>query len=156
MTILTRHARRLLLSLTLGVLVATPLAAQTGAHSKDPALSGGRFDFNEILVYRWRTGSEPPPAIKTAIHEAARDVGESAASRAATFTYASDGDSVIGYGTGTCGVNGIACFTRSAPDTFTMWIREQGRVYDWGTLKWCQTVCGPAGRLLRRGDHRAR
>ena len=143
MITMSRHPRRLLLGLTLGLMVATPLASQAGAHGQDPALGGEPFDINEVLVYRWRAGSEPPLAIKTAIHEAARDVRASLASRAATFTYASDGDSVIGYGTGTCGVNGIACFTRSAPDSFTMWLREQGRVYDWGTLKWCQTYAEP-------------
>ena len=35
-------------------------------------------------------------------------------------------------------MNGLACFTRDAPDGFTMWFREHGRVFDWGTLKWCQ------------------
>ena len=50
------------------------------------------------------------------------------------------GANPIGYGVGaTCGVNGLACFTRDAPSGFTMWLREQGHVFDWGTLKWCQT-----------------
>ena len=50
------------------------------------------------------------------------------------------GANPIGYGVGaTCGVNGLACFTRDAPNGFTMWLREQGHVFDWGTLKWCQT-----------------
>ncbi len=138
-----RHAQRLLLGLTLGLTVATPLASYAGAHGKDPALGGELYDINQVLVYRWRAGFEPPPDIKTAIHEAARDVRATLASRAATFTYASDGTSQIGYGTGSCGVNGIACFTRSAPDSFTMWLREQGRVYDWGTLKWCQAYDDP-------------
>ena len=63
----------------------------------------------------------------------------------------------IGYGTGaTCGVDGIACFTRSAPTSFTMWLREQGHVFDWGTLRWCQAYTQPARRLLRRREHRAR
>ena len=29
------------------------------------------------------------------------------------------------------------------PDVFTMWLREQGHVFDWGTLKWCQTYTTP-------------
>ena len=58
---------------------------------------------------------------------------------AATFAYDAGGSNPIGYGAGaTCGVNGLACFTRDAPDGFTMWLREQGHVFDWGTLKWCQ------------------
>ena len=24
-----------------------------------------------------------------------------------------------------------------------MWLREQGHVYDWGTLKWCQAYASP-------------
>ena len=35
-------------------------------------------------------------------------------------------------------MNGIGCFTRTAPTGFTMWLREHGRVFDWGTLRWCQ------------------
>jgi hypothetical protein len=143
MITLSRHARRLLLGLTLGLLVATPLASQAGAHGKDPVLGGELFDQDEVLEYKWRTGSEPPAAIRTAINAAAGDIGETLASRGATFAYAADGPNPIGYGTGTCGVNGIACFTRTAPDTFTMWLREQGRVYDWGTLKWCQMYLNP-------------
>jgi hypothetical protein len=113
------------------------------AHGPDPILGGGRYTQDEVLQFRWRTGYEPPTAIKTAIRAAATDVGESRASRAATFAYSSTGASTIGYGTGTCGVNGIGCFTRTAPDTFTMWLREHGRVYDWGTLRWCQMQSTP-------------
>ena len=40
-------------------------------------------------------------------------------------------------------MNGLACFTRNAPDSFTMWFREQGRVFDWGTLRWCQMYTTP-------------
>ena len=40
-------------------------------------------------------------------------------------------------------MNGIGCFTRTAPTSFTMWLREQGHVFDWGTLKWCQTYTTP-------------
>ena len=89
--------------------------------------------------FRWRAGAVPSAAIKTAITEAAADVTASRASRAATFAYDASGPNPIGYGAGaTCGVNGLACFTRDAPDGFTMWLREQGHVFDWGTLKWCQ------------------
>ena len=67
------------------------------------------------------------------------------------------GANPIGYGVGaTCGVNGIACFTRDAPDGFTMWLREQGHVFDWGTLKWCQAYAIRTEWLLRRRDDRPR
>ena len=81
----------------------------------------------------------PVASIATAIKAAAADVTATRGSRAATFVYDTGGSNLIGYGTGaTCGVNGIACFTRTAPTSFTMWLREQGHVFDWGTLKWCQ------------------
>jgi len=118
--------------------------AGAAAHGPDPTLSGGPFDQNQVLGFRWRAGSEPASAIKAAIKEAAADVTSSKASKAATFTYDSTGANLIGYGVGaTCGVNGLACYTRDAPDGFTMWLREQGHVFDWGTLKWCQSYATP-------------
>ena len=115
----------------------------TAAHSPDPPIGSEVFPQDARLEYDWRTGAVPPAAMRTAINLAAGDVGESRASRAATFAFDTAGSNPIGYGTGTCGVNGIACFTRDAPDGFTMWFREQGRVFDWGTLKWCQMYTNP-------------
>jgi len=115
------------------------------AHGPDPVLSDNLYAQDQRLEFRWRSGAEPPTAIKTAIKDAAADIAATKASRAATFAYDSAGSSLIGYGPGaTCGVNGIACFTRSAPDSFTMWLREHGRVFDWGTLRWCQMSSDPA------------
>ena len=154
MTTLTRsrHARattRLGTTIRLGtrrlalasILLLGAALSPTGAaaHGPDPALSGGSFGQDQVLRFRWRAGAVPSAAIKTAITEAAADVTASRASRAATFAYDASGPNPIGYGAGaTCGVNGLACFTRDAPDGFTMWLREQGHVFDWGTLKWCQ------------------
>jgi hypothetical protein len=110
------------------------------AHSPDPVLGGTLFAQDQRVEFKWRSGSVPPSAIATAIRAAAADSNETRASRAAVFAYDTSGTSLIGYGTGaTCGVNGIACFDRSgAPASFTMWLREHGRVFDWGTLRWCQ------------------
>ena len=114
------------------------------AHGPDPALSGGPFGQNQDLRFRWRSGSEPPTAIKTAIRSAAAASNAGRASKAATFTYDASGSSPVGYGIGaTCGVNGLACFTRSVPTGFTLWLREQGHVFDWGTMKWCQMYTTP-------------
>ena len=119
------------------------LASTTGgalAHGPDPILGGGLFAQSQDLRFRWRSGAEPTAVIKTAITEAALDANASRGSRAATFTYDAAGPNPIGYGLGaTCGVNGLACFTRDVPNGFTMWLREQGHVFDWGTLKWCQS-----------------
>jgi hypothetical protein len=126
------------------VLVLTIASASAAAHGPDPTLSGGPFGQNQDLRYRWRSGSEPTAAIKTAVQAAAAAVNASRGSRAATFTYDTAGSNPIGYGTGaTCGVNGLACFTRTVPTGFTIWLREQGHVFDWGTLRWCQSYSSP-------------
>lgn len=121
-------------------------AATTLAHGPDPSLGGELWAQDQALTFRWRAGAEPPAAIKTAIRDAADDSNATRNAKAATFTYNAAGQSLVGYGPGaTCGVNGIACFTRSAPNGgFTMWLREHGRVFDWGVLRWCQQQAAPA------------
>jgi hypothetical protein len=120
-------------------LLLTALIGTATAHAPDPILASGAFGQNQVLAYRWRAGAEPASVIKTAINAATADANASRASKAATFTYSSTGANPIGYGPGaTCGVNGLACFTRDVPNGFTIWLREQGHVFDWGTLKWCQ------------------
>lgn len=130
-------------ALTLGAVLMLAIAAPMSAHSPDPILGGSLWSQNQALQFRWRSGSEPPAAIRTAIVAAAKASNDTRASRAATFGYDSTSSNPIGYGTGTCGVNGLGCFTRSAPTGFTMWLREHGRVFDWGTLRWCQMLSSP-------------
>ena len=142
MTPTRRHRRRTRwVAFCASALIALHLSIATAsAHGPDPALSSGPFGQNQDLRYRWRSGAEPAAAIKTAIKAAAAAANATRASKAAIFTYDAAGSNPIGYGTGaTCGVNGLACFTRTVPSGFTMWFREQGHVFDWGTLKWCQS-----------------
>jgi len=133
------------LCIGVGAVAALTIAlGGASAHGPDPTLSGGPFGQNQDLRFRWRAGSEPTATIKTAIKAAAADVNTSRGSKAATFTYDASGSNPIGYGIGaTCGVNGLACFSRTVPTGFTMWLREQGHVFDWGTLKWCQAYTTP-------------
>ncbi|HSL75558.1 MAG TPA: hypothetical protein VK867_01345 [Candidatus Limnocylindrales bacterium] len=131
------------MAITLAGLLSLTAAGAVAAHGPDPILGGSLWTQNQALQFRWRSGSEPPAAIRTAILAAAKDSNDSRASRAATFGYDSTSSNPIGYGTGTCGVNGLGCFTRSAPTGFTMWLREHGRVFDWGTLRWCQMLSSP-------------
>ena len=133
-----RRVLFLLLRLTVVTAVGYLTTWPTAAHSPDPALGGGTFPQDGTLLYDWRTGAVPPAPIRVAVNAAAGDIDATRASRAALFVFDTAGTNPIGYGTGTCGVNGLACFTRDAPDGFTMWFREHGRVFDWGTLKWCQ------------------
>lgn len=120
--------------------LAASAAPPVAAHAPDPLVGGELFAQDQRVEFTWRTGSVPPTDIATAIRAAAADANASRASRAATFAFDAEGPSRIGYGAGaTCGVNGIACFDRSAaPASFTMWLREHGRSFDWGTLVWCQ------------------
>ena len=149
MTSLTRPRviRRSTRRLAAGAAVLIALSLTVGgasAHGPDPTLSGGPFGQNQDLRFRWRAGSVPTAAIRTAILAAATAANAGRASRAATLTFDAAGPNLIGYGIGaTCGVNGLACFTRDAPDGFTMWLREQGHVFDWGTMKWCQSYTTP-------------
>jgi hypothetical protein len=141
----TRHSPRRSLGRSFaafgaGLVAVTLTLGSVNAHGPDPVLGGGLFAPNQDLHFRWRAGSEPTTAIKTAIRNAVVAANASRGSKSATFTYDAAGSNPIGYGLGaTCGVNGLACFTRDAPDGFTMWLREQGHVFDWGTLKWCQS-----------------
>lgn len=142
--LLFRSAARGIAAAVATLLALSLIAGAVTAHGPDPSLSSGPFGQNQALSFRWRSGSEPTSAIKTAIQAATADANASRGSRAATFTYSSTGTSPIGYGTGaTCGVNGLACFTRDVPNGFTIWLREQGHVFDWGTLKWCQSYASP-------------
>lgn len=115
------------------------------AHAPDPALGGALFAKNQNVRFKWRAGQEPPGSMQTAIKAAATGSNGSRASNAAVFTYDPAGSSWINYGLDVgCGVNGIACFSRvNAPNSFTMSFREQGHVFDWGKLQWCQFSTNP-------------
>jgi hypothetical protein len=133
----TRSAR---LTACVVAAVVVLLVAATGvvAHAPDPIFSG-RWNQNQALQYSWRSGAVPPDAYKGSINAAAADASATRGSQAATFSYSSSGSNPIGYGTAaTCSSAGIACFTRNAPTSFTMWMREQGHRFDWGSLRWCQ------------------
>ena len=121
------------------VVVLSVATAAVAAHSPNPVFSGGRYNQNQNLPFSWRSGSVPAPVYRTAIKAAAADASATRGSQAATFSYVAGASNLIGYGVGaTCGVKGIACFTRKPPTSFTMWMREQGHVFDWGSLRWCQ------------------
>lgn len=138
--------RALIASAVVAVLMLDVSAS--AAHSPDPFLGGALFAQSQDVRYRWRAGEAPPAAMQTAIRAAAADANRSRRSRAATFTADAAGASWINYGLNVaCGVNGLACFNRvNAPNSFSMSFREQGHVFDWGVLHWCQmTVNQPDG-----------
>jgi hypothetical protein len=102
---------------------------------------GNPFDQGQSLTYRWGSGSVPPSSIRAAINAAADDANDSRRSKAPTFGYASGATNAISYGVDVpCGVNGLACFRRDAPDWYAVHLRENGHRFDWGTLKWCEAT----------------
>jgi len=133
------HAVRLVAGVVAAVIALQGAASTVIAHGPDPVFSGGRYNQDQALPFSWRSGSVPASAYQTAIKAAAADASATRGSRAATFSYVAGASNLIGYGVGaTCGVKGIACFTRNPPTSFTMWMREQGHIFDWGSLRWCQ------------------
>ena len=115
------------------------------AHGPDPVLSGSLFAPGPGPRVPLASGAEPPDG-----HQG-RDQGRRRGhqrhpclARPPRSSTTAAGRTSIGYGPGaTCGVNGLACFTRDPPDGFTMWLREHGHVFDWGTLRWCQMSSSP-------------
>ena len=116
------------------------------AHGPDPTVSGALWAQDRALTYQWRAGQVPPDWMGPAINAAAGDASFSRAARAATFSKtAGTSSSLIAYGEPTgCSSAGIACFDRAgAPNSFKMWFRAYGYVFDWGTLRWCQGQSTP-------------
>ena len=129
---------RLLACAVTAVMALLTASAGVAAHGPDPIFSG-RWNQNQSLPFSWRTGSVPATGYQTAIRAAAADASASRGSQAVTFSYSSGASNPIGYGTGaTCSPAGLACFTRNPTTSFTMWMREQGHRFDWGSLRWCQ------------------
>lgn len=115
------------------------------AATPDPFM-GSPFSQNQLLEYRWGSGAVPPTVIKTAINAAADDANASRKSKAPAFDYDTGGTNTISYGVDVpCGVNGLACFRRDAPDWFAVYLRENGHRFDWGTLRWCEATDRPNG-----------
>ena len=124
-----------------------------------PAMSTGKFQgviaattptgscttrIRLVPARSWVEGSTWPGVPQDVLGRPPKVIAACKGSHAATFVYDATGANPIGYGAGaTCGVNGLACFTATPPDGFTMWLREQGHVFDWGTLKWCQAYATP-------------
>jgi hypothetical protein len=133
-----RGLARAITALVLSILFGASGAAPAAAAMPDPFM-GGAWPQDVELGYRWLTGSVPPAAIKTAINAAADDANGSRRSKAPTFELASGAPNPIGYGVvAPCGVNGLACFRRDVPDGFSIYLREHGHRFDWGTLRWCE------------------
>jgi hypothetical protein len=129
-------------SFALAAALATVLLGPStvSAHGPDPLFGNRIWNPNQVVGYSWASGLVPPAWMTPAIDAGAADVGESRASRAATFVRTANAPSTIAYGVTPCPAYGIACVDRTGvPTSFAgMWFRPHGWAYDWGTLRWCQ------------------
>jgi hypothetical protein len=134
------------LALALGLVAVLATSGGVLAHGPDPLLGGeGLYPQGKLLEFRWLKDHVPPAAMATAILDAATDSNASRISKSPVFGFDPAGPSFVMYGGNVvCGVNGLACMRRDEPDSFRMYFREQGHVFDWGTMKWCQMYKAPA------------
>jgi hypothetical protein len=125
------------------MIVLSAAAAPTAAHGPDPLL-GGLYPQNATLGWTWHASGTPPSWMRTAISAGATDATATRFSKAPSFVQQSNGKGAAQYGTGVpCGINGLACARRYLPDDFLIGFREQGHVFDWGSLRWCQYYASP-------------
>ena len=139
---ITQLRRRVALAaaaaLTLNSLGALPgyAATPTPAH-------GQKWAPNQSVEYRWKDGHVPPGWARTAITGAAVDSNRSRAAQAALFAHDDSGSSWIAY-TSNLPTNWAIGYTvADAPDSFSIRIRPQGSMLDWGTLRWCEFYSKP-------------
>ena len=120
-------------------LVCAWCASTTLAHSPDPTFSGPLWEQDQSVPFSWKSGQVPPSWMRPAILNAAEDNNDSRRSHAALFSYKSGASSKVSYAEPSgCGAGGIACMSRTAPTKYTVAFRKHGKVFDWGTLRWCQ------------------
>lgn len=140
-TLLHRNLRGRL-AVVLGILAFAVLAPTSVlAHGPDPLFGTRTWNANQVVGYSWASGFVPPSWMVPAIDAGAGDVGESRASRAATFIRQSGAPSPVAYSASMpCPSYAIACVDRTGvPSSFTgLWFRPHGWTFDWGTLRWCQ------------------
>lgn len=133
-------------TLTTAILIAqlAVLSAVNGAGATPPTpASGTVFPARAALEYEWKAGSEPPTWLRGAINSAARSAGAESGAGTPTFTYRDGAPSAVSY-TGNIPTGyAIGYATSNAPKSFSIRLRPQGYVLDWGTLRWCQFYQSP-------------
>ena len=125
--------------------LAGVVASNAAAHSPDPIFTGDALWAQDSdLTFDWSSTQTPPTSMQTAIKAGAAGQNASRASRAATFRYLDGAGPKVAYGTDVvCGIGGLACMRRNPPVGFGLWFRENGHVFDWGTLRWCELYASP-------------
>ena len=152
-----RQATRLLAATLAAVLVLLMASAGAAAHGPDPIFSG-RWNQNQAL----RSRGDPDPCHRHRIpgprsrrlpptHRQSRFAGRHVRlqrRRGEPRRLRDRGDLQH--------ARASPASPGTRPTSFTIWMREQGHRFDWGTLRWCQAYAIVAGRMLRRREHHPR
>jgi hypothetical protein len=101
-------------------------------------ISNKDWQQDQLVRYRWKADSVPPAWMQQAVNGAAADSNRSRGSKAARLAYRDGVDSWVAYSAELPTAAAIAYASRNAPNSFKVWLRAHGHVFDWGTLRWCQ------------------
>lgn len=115
------------------------------AHSPSPIFEGDDLFAQDLdLLFAWDDQQMPNEAFRTAVKAGAADATATRGSRSPTFRAKLGASNLVSYGPNVpCGINGLACMRRNPPGWFGVWFRENGHVFDWGSLRWCQLYTVP-------------
>jgi hypothetical protein len=121
-------------------------ATATGQHAQANVATPtwkGLWEQNQEVPFRWKADGVPPDWMKSAVTGAAADSKKSRAAKAPTFVLRTTADSWVTYSADLPSAAALAYASRNAPTSFRVWMRVQGHVFDWGTLRWCQFYSSP-------------
>jgi hypothetical protein len=119
------------------ILLIALLSAQATLATSVTPIKYGKWRQNQVVPFMWKADARPPAWLRPAILDATADSGSSRRSQAAVFDLDDSATSWIGYTNDVCTEGAIGCAMNNAPNYFTLRIRPQGWVFDWGTLRWC-------------------
>jgi hypothetical protein len=136
-----RMTRRLRVAIA-AALALTGLAQPVTAGSLTP-ISKIDWAQNQQLEFRWRDDAVPPAWMRSAILDAAAASNASRGAKAAVVNYDAGGQSSFAYTDSLPDPAALAYASRRVPDSFKIWLRPHGYVFDWGTVRWCQFYSSP-------------
>lgn len=119
-------------------LIATSLGAPAAGATPLTPISKIDWEQNQRVPFEWRSDGVPPAWMRNAILDAAVGSNASRGSRAALLEHEAGSESWVAYTDVLPTASALAYASRRAPSSFKVWLRPQGYVFDWGTLRWCQ------------------
>ncbi|HEY7600437.1 MAG TPA: hypothetical protein VH741_10965 [Candidatus Limnocylindrales bacterium] len=139
-------SRLLRAAAALALLPALVIAPSVAASAPTP-ISKLDWEPNQRLAFSWRSDALPPAWMRAAFDDAVENSNATRNSQAAVIVRQSGGSSWVAYTDDLPSPAALAYASRRVPDLFKIWLRPQGYVFDWGTLRWCQSYVdgGPKG-----------